>query len=101
MTSLDTFDPGRRVTEGLPFTFHKIDDQHYEVVLFNVLLGEVYYEPEAWSDRRWFVVGGRREVTNGGVCNKSRKLAGQGRTRYAAAYVLAKAQSNLITRSMP
>lgn len=41
------------------FKFHRVDDQHYEVIFLDVRVGIVYYRADAWSRSRWFIEGGR------------------------------------------
>ena len=86
---------------NLPFKYTRIDEQHYEVAMFDVVLGEVYYDAECWSDARWMIVGGRRRITEGGVEGLTKKPCGYGRTRTEAARFLAVMGSHQLIKAMP
>lgn len=86
---------------NLPFTFKRIDEQHYVVTLFGVELGEVYYDAECWSHCRWMIVGGRRGTCEGGVEGKTTKRFGNARSRTEAARHLAIMQSGKLIGAMP
>ena len=88
--------------EKLPFNFTDEGDRHYQVRLFGVDLGAVYYDPEAWSDGRWFVAGKRQYVRHyaANPANKVKKPVGWP-SRYAAAKSLATMRSGDILKAAP
>lgn len=43
--------------------FFKKGDRHYQVLADGRAVGEVYYDPNAWSDGRWFYIGQVRDRT--------------------------------------
>lgn len=72
----------------MKYRYQRLDDQHYAVSLGGVVLGEVYYKSDAWSDGRWFIVGEPPKVVYGGVNSKTKNLKGY-YTRKRAAHKLA------------
>lgn len=76
-------------------TFHRVDEQWYEVYAAGVLVGCVYRDSDAWSYRSWFIEGIPQETAWGGVNASICKPRGFG-TRQTAARHLAIMQSGKI-----
>lgn len=78
----------------------KIDEGLWAVFVCGTQIGEVFYDPDAWSYARYFIVGGRRLMVYGGVNGMTRKFGGFRRLR-SAAHELAIMNSSFIIRNMP
>jgi hypothetical protein len=73
-------------------TFKKPEKGFYDVYFGDVLLGTVYYDPDAWHLGRWFVLGEPQRMEWGGVNSLTQKSMGF-YTRIKAANHLAKMKS--------
>jgi hypothetical protein len=82
------------------YYFRRVEKGYYKVMWGSQLLGEIYYDSDAWSYGRWFIAGEPQVKTPSfGGSGKVLKAHGY-RTREEAGHKLALMQSGAIMKAV-